>query len=85
MLELSKVSLYSLECGFAAHDVVIEGVGYGPTKLLADIVGEKLLNVHYRCVVFLLYEPHSRRSATPFYLGRTPTPAYAHSVLSDRG
>ena len=45
----------------------------------------ELLHLTIRKTVWHWYEPHSRRSATPFYWGRTPTPAYAHSVLSDRG
>ena len=39
-------------CYGAAHDVGIEGVGYGAAELLAERVSIKFLNVHHRGEVF---------------------------------
>lgn len=41
------MSLYSLKSDCAAHDVGVEGVGYGPAELLTERVCIELLNVHH--------------------------------------
>ena len=50
---LSGVFLY---CYATAHDVEIEGVGYGTAELLTEGVCVELLNVHHRSVI-LAREP----------------------------
>ena len=40
----------------AAHNVGIEGVGYGTAELLTERVCVKFLNIHYRCEI-LAREP----------------------------
>lgn len=52
-------------CYGAAHDVGIEGVGYGAAELLAERVCVKFLNVHYRCEI-LAREPALALAAIGF-------------------